>query len=150
MICLRRLYAYIYKESLQALRDPSTLIVAVILPAMMMFLFAYGVSLDTDNIRVGLVLEDTSPTARSLAKAFESTKYFHVIADTNREKLTDDLAAGNIRGLIVIPQDFSVKFLKNQSSPIQVIADGSETNTASFVQNYANGVVQNWLSSLAQ
>lgn len=150
MICFPRLYAFIYKESLQALRDPSTLMVAVILPALMMFLFAFGVSLDADNIRIGVILEDTSPQARSLAKAFENTKYFHVTADTNRHKLTEELAAGKIRGIVIIPQDFSAKLLKNEISPIQVIADGSETNTATFVQNYANGVVANWQASILQ
>ncbi|MBS0286795.1 MAG: ABC transporter permease [Proteobacteria bacterium] len=151
MISLARLGAFTYKESLQAIRDPSTLIIAVILPALMMFLFAYGVSLDTNNIRIGLVLEDTTPQAISLAKAFESTPYFNVKSDTTRNILTEELVAGKIRGIVVIPQDFSAKLLRNQTSPVQVIADGTETNTASFVQNYANGVVQNWtISQLLQ
>ncbi|MBS0288660.1 MAG: ABC transporter permease [Proteobacteria bacterium] len=139
-----RLIAFAYKEMLQALRDPSTLLIAIILPGIMIFLFAYGVSLDNDNIRIGLVLEDTSAQARDLAKAFESTPYFQVTSQTNREKLTTALIASKIRGLVVIPQDFSQKLQSKQTSPIQVIADGSETNTASFVQNYAQGVVANW------
>lgn len=151
MISLTRLAAFTYKEFLQAIRDPSTLIIAVILPAIMMFLFAYGVSLDTNNIRIGLVLEDTSAQAISLAKAFESTPYFNVKTDTHRQALTDELVAGKLRGMVVIPQDFSAKLLRNEASPVQVIADGSETNTANFVQNYANGVVQTWaLNELAQ
>lgn len=150
MICMRRLCAFTYKESLQAIRDPSTFMLAVILPALMMFLFAFGVSLDTNNIRIGVILEDTASEARSLAKAFESTKYFQVVGDTNRLKLTEDLVAGKIRGIVVIPQDFSTKLLKNEMSPIQVIADGSETNTATFVQNYANGVVATWQASRIQ
>ncbi len=147
MISLERLLAFTYKESLQAWRDPSTLIIAVILPAIMMFLFAFGVNLDLNNIRIGLVLEDTSPEARSLAKAFESTTYFNVRADTHRETLTEELVAGRLRGLVVIPQDFTAKLQRDETSPVQVIADGSETNTASFVLNYANGVVENWRAS---
>ncbi len=150
MICATRLTAFIYKEFLQAVRDPSTLMIAVILPGMMLFLFAFGVSLDLNHIRIGVVLEDTSSLARSLAKAFESTTYFHVVGDTHRHQLTQALVAGKIRGLVVIPREFSTKLLSDEISPIQVIADGTETNTASFIQNYANGVVENWQQSLVE
>ncbi len=143
-----RLFAYMYKESLQAIRDPSTLMIAVILPAIMVFLFAFGVSLDTNTVKIGLVLEDSSEKAKNLAYAFSHTRFFDVELSFDRKKPTQDLVAGKIRGLVIIPQDFSDKLERNENSPIQVIADGSETNTASFVQNYAEGVVGNWLLSL--
>ncbi len=145
---LTRLFAYMYKESLQAMRDPSTLMIAVILPAIMIFLFAYGVSLDTNTVKIGLVLQDSSQKAKSLAYAFSHTRFFDVKMDFDKKKLTQDLVAGKIRGIVIIPQDFSEKLERNENSPIQVIADGSEPNTASFVQNYAEGVVGNWHSSL--
>jgi ABC-2 type transport system permease protein len=146
----KRLFAFMYKETLQAIRDPSTLIIAGILPAIMIFLFAYGVSLDTNTVKIGLVLEDTSENAQSLAYAFEKTRFFNVKMRYNRNELTQDLVTGKIRGLIIIPQDFSEKIGRNEPSPIQVIADGSETNTASFVQNYAEGVVATWRLGLQQ
>lgn len=147
---MRRLFALVYKESLQVLRDPSTLMIAVILPLIMIFLFAFGVSLDLSQIRIGLVLEDTSPEARSLAAAFQNTHYFSVTIETSRPKLTEELVAAKIRGIIVIPQDFTKNLIKGELAPIQVIADGSETNTASFVQNYAEGVVALWWLSWQQ
>jgi ABC-2 type transport system permease protein len=139
-----RLFAFITKESIQVLRDPSSILIAFILPLLMIFLFAYGVSLDTNVIRIGLLIEDTSPQALSLAAAFENTPYFKVFHYDNRTKLGNDLADEYIRGLVVIPQDFSAKLGRQEQSLIQVIADGSETNTANFVQNYADGVVATW------
>ncbi|MFI4938251.1 MAG: ABC transporter permease [Candidatus Berkiellales bacterium] len=149
-LSLARLWAFILKETLQALRDPSTLIIAVILPALMVFLFAFGVSLDTNTIRIGLVLENQSSEARSLASAFVHTRYFDVTVGLDRRQLTQALVAGHLRGLIIIPEDFSAQFNRAHSSPIQVIADGSETNTASFVQIYAQGVVSGWWSIYQQ
>jgi ABC-2 type transport system permease protein len=146
----KRLFAFMYKETLQAYRDPSTLIIAVILPAIMIFLFAYGVSLDTNTVKIGLVLEDTSQKAQSLAHAFENTRFFNVKVRFDRKELTQELVEGIIRGIVIIPQDFSDKIERNLPSPIQVIADGSETNTASFVQNYADGVVATWRLRLQQ
>ena len=67
---LRRLAAITRKESLQIFRDPSTLLVAFVLPIVMLFLFAYAVSLDTRQVRIGVVLESDSEAAQSLAAAF--------------------------------------------------------------------------------
>jgi len=147
---MRRLLALVYKESLQVLRDPSTLMIAVILPLIMIFLFAFGVSLDLNKIRIGLVLEDTSPEARSLAAAFQNTPYFSATTETSRSKLTEELVAAKIRGIVVIPQDFTKNLKGGEIAPIQVIADGSETNTASFVQSYAEGVTALWWLSWQQ
>lgn len=146
----QRLFALIYKESLQVVRDPSTFVIAVVLPMIMIFLFAFGVSLDTNQIRIGLVLEDTSPLARSLGYAFQHTRYFITTTANHRNQLTNDLVNGKIRGIVVIPQDFTARFERGELSPIQVIADGSETNTASFVQGYAEGVVSDWFLSWQQ
>ncbi|MBN9287379.1 MAG: hypothetical protein BGO43_15915 [Gammaproteobacteria bacterium 39-13] len=147
---MRRLLALVYKESLQVIRDPSTLMIAVILPLIMIFLFAFGVSLDLNKIRIGLVLEDTSPEARSLAAAFQNTPYFSATTETSRYKLTEELVAAKIRGIVVIPQDFTKNLKRGEIAPIQVIADGSETNTASFVQSYAEGVAALWWLSWQQ
>ncbi len=142
-----RIFAYMWKESLQVVRDPSSILIAIILPLIMMFLFGYGVSLDTNTVKIGLVLEDSSADARSLAHAFSQTKFFDVQQSQDRHFLEDEMVAGRLRGVVVIPQDFSDKFARGQQVQVQVLADGSETNTASFVQNYAQGVVNTWLQS---
>ena len=57
---LRRLFALSRKETLQIVRDPSSNLVAFVLPVVMLFIFGYGINLDSSGLRVGLVLEDTS------------------------------------------------------------------------------------------
>lgn len=139
-----RFRAFVRKEMLQVWRDPSSILMAVVMPLLLMFLFGYGVSLDTNKITLGLVLEDTAPEARSLAYAFQNTKYFDVTLGYDRAALQADMVASRLRGVVVIPQDFSRKLRERLPVQVQVLADGSETNTASFVQNYAEGVVANW------
>lgn len=139
-----RMRAFMLKEIIQVWRDPSSILIAFILPLLMIFLFAFGVSLDTNVIRIGLVQEDFGASARSLAAAFENTPYFKVDIETHRTDLTERLMKSELRGIIVIPQDFSARLARNEPTHIQAIADGSETNTASFFQNYAEGVVMNW------
>lgn len=142
----RRLKALIVKEFLQIIRDPSSILISFVLPIVLLFLYGFGVSLDMDTIRIGLILEDTSPDAESFAESLFASPYFEVYVGRHRNELIEKMIRGEIRGLIVIPSYFSeFRKKKNHIAPIQVIADGSEPNTANFVQNYAQGAWQNWL-----
>ena len=146
----RRLRSLIIKESFQIVRDPSTILISVVLPLILLFLYGYGVSLDLNHLRIGLVIEDTSPDARILAESFTASRYFDAKVVRDRRELDDDIVKGTIRGFVVIPSYFS-DFLRrpNTIAPVQVIADGSETNTANFVQFYAQGAFATWVQQEA-
>ena len=145
-----RMKALMTKEFLQIIRDPSSILITVVLPLILMFLYGYGVSLDLNHLRVGLVLEDTAPDAQSFAKSLTDSRYFDVTIVRDRREIIDDMTRGLIRGMFVIPSYFTqFRQRPDMIAPIQVIADGSETNTANFVQNYAQGVFNNWLTQEA-
>jgi ABC-2 type transport system permease protein len=146
----RRLAALIIKEVYQIIRDPSTIMISVILPLLLLFLYGYGVSLDLDHLRIGLVMEDTAPDAQSLAKSFTDSRYFDVKITRDRRELIPDIERGKIRGFVVIPSYFSdFRSRPDKIAPIQAIADGSETNTANFFQYYVQGTFGNWLTQEA-
>ena len=146
----RRMRALVRKEFLQVFRDPSSLLITFFLPLLLIFLYGSGVSLDLDHLRVGLVLEDTAPDAQSFAKSLTDSRYFEVTIVRDRRELTDDLIRGKLRGIFIVPSYFTqYRNRPDQMAPIQVIADGSETNTANFVQNYAQGVFKNWIAQEA-
>jgi ABC-2 type transport system permease protein len=143
---LRRVKSLIYKEFFQIIRDPSTILITVFLPLLLMFLYGSGVSLDLDHLKVGLVMQDTSPLAQSFRESLEGSRYFDVKVVEDVKELKDDMTRGHVRGFFVIPSYFSNYFERKDSelAPIQIVADGSETNTANFVLNYGNGVFRNW------
>lgn len=143
---LRRLSALLKKETFQIIRDPSSILISVALPLLLLFLYGFGVSLDLDHLRIGLALEDSAPDAQSFAQALLDSPYFDTKVVRDHRELFEDITNGNIRGFVVVPSYFSA-FRKRPDTiaPIQVIADGSETNTAGFVQNYVQGALQNWL-----
>ncbi len=143
---VRRMRALMVKEFFQIIRDPSSLLITVFLPLLLIFLYGSGVSLDLDHLRVGLVMEDTAPDVQTFAKSLTDSTYFDVKIVRDRRELADDLTRGTIRGMFVVPSYFTqYRNRPDKVAPILVIADGSETNTANFVQNYALGVFQNWL-----
>lgn len=142
---LSRLFALVRKESLQAIRDPSTILIAFVLPVILLFLFAYAVSLDVREVRIGVVLESDGGSAQSLAAAFAGTRYLTVTPARDRREVADQVVSGKLRGFVVIPQDFERRLASPGAAPlVQVITDGSQPNTANFVANYARGVVQTW------
>ncbi len=145
-----RLLALVKKESLQALRDPSTLLIAFVLPVVLLFLFAYAVSLDIRKVRIGVVVESPTASAQALAAAFAATRYLDVTFAHDRREVAGQLVSGRLRGYVVIPQDFERRLaLQGREPLVQVITDGSLPNTASFVAHYAQGVVQAWRAGLA-
>ena len=146
----RRLAALVRKESLQALRDPSTLLIAFVLPAVLLFLFAYAVSLDIRKVRIGVVVESPGVSAQQLAAAFAATRFLEVTFAHDRREVGDLVVAGKLRGYVVIPQDFEQRLASpGDQALVQVVTDGSQPNTASFVANYAQGVVQAWRTGTA-
>ncbi len=144
----RRLMALVRKESLQAIRDPSTILIAFALPVALLFLFAYAVSLDVREVRIGVVLESDGASARSLAAAFSGSRYLKVTPARDRREVADKVVSGKLLGFVVIPQDFERRLASQVPQPLlQVITDGSQPNTANFVANYVQGVVQSWAAS---
>lgn len=143
----RRLGALIRKEGIQILRDPSSILIAFILPAVLLFLFGYAVSLDSTQVRIGVAMEERTPESESFVTALRNSRYFQVNVGFARRPLEDDLVAGRARGLVIIPADFSRQLARpDGTAVVQVIADGSEPNTASFVQNYVRAAVSVWQS----
>jgi ABC-2 type transport system permease protein len=155
----RRLRALCRKETLQILRDPTSVLIAFILPVVMLFIYGYGINLDLGRIRTGLLCEDTSPDAREFAASLTGSPSLDVNAYDSLPSIAEALTRSQIRGFVIIPVDFSAKLRRAESAfavggsvepaPIQLIADGSEPNTASFVQGYVLGAWQSWLAQRA-
>ncbi|MBU2964144.1 ABC transporter permease [Amphritea sp. 2_MG-2023] len=145
-----RLWGLIRKESLQILRDPSSIAIAFVMPVVLLFLFGYGVSLDAKHIPVGIVIEQPDRETQSLAGAFErseffSPQYFSVIQTA--QKALDE---HQIDGIVWLRSNFSAQLLSNTESPIGVIVNGVDSNQANITQRYITGTWQGWLSHYAE
>ncbi len=149
-VSFRRLRALCRKETWQILRDPSSNVIAFVLPVVMLLIFGYGINLDSTAVDVGLVLEDKSPEARRFADNLYGSPYFVVQTAETRAEIQQALTDGRVRGFVVVPVDFSEKLKRpTDTAPLQVVADGSDPNTASFVQNYVSGAWNGWMQQRA-
>lgn len=146
----RRLRALCLKESLQIVRDPSSALIAFVLPMVLLMIFGYGINLDASRLHIGVLNEDPGPEATRFAAALAASPVLETHPAAVRSALDHALAAGDIRGYVVLQSDFGARLARpGATAPVQVITDGSEPNTASFVAAYVQGVWSTWLAERA-
>lgn len=145
---IRRIKALFIKEFYQIIRDSSSILIAFVYPLILLFIYGVGVSLDIDHLKIGVVLQDKSNDATNFFLSLKDSKYFSVKVDSDSKKLYEELTAGKLKGVVTIPFYFSeYNRKKDTKGPVYVVSDGSEPNTANFLQNYIGGA---WEKSLAQ
>lgn len=116
---------------------------ALALPFLMILLFGYALTLDVDRIPTVVYDADQSPASRELISRFQGSRYFNILGTATgygmiEEKIDRDEC---ILGL-VIPKDYSRDILTGHNPQVQLLFDGSDSNTASIALGYANGIVQ--------
>lgn len=141
----KRVRHIIRKEALQSFREPR-LRVSMFLPPILQFLvFGFVVNLDVDRSNLAWLDQDQSPASRELRAAFEGSSYFTVIATPRDEREMQRLLdKGLIQSGISVPPGFARDLARGRSTEIQVLVDGSDSNTASIVANYAGAVVRSY------
>lgn len=143
----RQLSAVMLKEGKQVTRDPSSWIIAVFLPLTFLFLFGYGLSLDTTVVKIALVREDSSQEASDFAARIQDSKWFLVVDAPNRDAGKQLLRDQAVKATVIIPGEFGQRLLSNANpAQVQVLVDGAEPNTANFVRGYVSAI---WASFLA-
>jgi ABC-2 type transport system permease protein len=145
-----RLRGMIRKETLQILRDPSSIAIAFVLPVILLLLFGYGVSLDARHIRLALVVEEPDASTASLTGAFAGTDYFAPVTYTNIQHAGQALRAHAVDGIVWLRNDFSARLFGAGAAPIGVFVNGVDSNQARITEGYIQGVWQQWLSSYAR
>jgi ABC-2 type transport system permease protein len=144
----RQLSAVMIKEAKQVTRDPSSWIIAVILPLTFLFLFGYGLSLDTTVVKIALVREDSSQDARAFAARIQDSKWFLVVNSADRQHGKDLLRDQAVKATVIIPTEFGRRlFSDSRGAQVQVLVDGAEPNTANFVRGYVSAI---WATFLAE
>jgi ABC-2 type transport system permease protein len=141
----RRMRALVRKEFLQVLRDPSSIAIAFLLPAILLLLFGYGVSMDAKNLRLGIVIEHPGAEAASFAGAFRRSRYFEPHTYAERHSAQQDLRAGHLDGVLVLQSDFAARLKGEHNAPIQLIVNGVDANTARLMEGYVRRTWSTWL-----
>ena len=142
---LRRLKAIAVKEVLQIWRDPRSLMIALLLPFTLMFMFGYGVNLDLKHVPVCTFDREGSQASQDLLKHFQASLYFAIAQNVNTyAEMVAAIDRGTCRVGIVIPPDFSQRLNDAGAASVQAILDGTDDNTANISIGYASAVVSGY------
>ncbi len=150
MFSVQRFRAVARKEFLELKRDRLFFLMTIMAPVVLYFLFAYGFPLGAKNISMDVVDYDKTSLSRSLIDNFQNaTELFNVknMAD-NYAPAENDMDLGRIRLILVIPEDFSRDIKKGVPVNVQVLVDGTYTNVATLIGNYAEAVVADYQAKI--
>jgi len=145
-----RLIGMIRKESLQILRDPSSIAIAFVMPVVLLLLFGYGVSLDARRIPLAIVVDQPDTSTSSLVGAFRRSEYFDPQSFDTIQNAQQAFDQRKVFGIVWLRNDFSDNLLSHGDAPIGVIINGVDANQARITEGYIQGVWQTWLGGYAQ
>ncbi|HEU0123932.1 MAG TPA: ABC transporter permease [Bryobacteraceae bacterium] len=142
---LRRVRAMARKEFLHIVRDKRSLVMALLVPLFMLVLFGYALSLDVDHIPTLIVDHDGTPASRDLRARFSGTPYFDVRGvETSTALVNREIDRGATLLAVVIPAGFHRGLERGERPGVQLLLDGSDSNTASIAINYAQALITVW------
>ena len=147
---LQRIKAVAKKEFLHVFRDPRSLGLGIAIPMILLFLFGYALTLDVDRVPLIVWDQSHSHASRDFISRFTGSRYFALQghADNYREI---ERAIDRREALIavVIPVDFAGRIESGRKADVQVIVDGSDSNTATFALGYADAAALSYSSDVA-
>jgi ABC-2 type transport system permease protein len=137
-----RILEIIRKEFYQTLRDPRTRALLFGPPLLQLILFGFAVNLDVENARIAWMDMDRTPESRELMSAFQSSRYFQISANPNNDTEVQELMDhGKVQAVIRVLPGFSRDIQRSNAASVQILVDGTNSNTASIVSSYATQIV---------
>ncbi|WP_434640386.1 ABC transporter permease [Thermoanaerobacterium thermosaccharolyticum] len=126
---ISRLFAIIKKEFIQIKRDKPSLVISIIMPLFMLFLFGYAISTEVDHIPMAVFDQSKTQESRDFINAYKNSLYFNpdYYVD-NIDELNNLLDTGKVKAGLIIPPDFSQ--YKNKMTNVLLKIDGSDPTTA--------------------
>lgn len=144
---LKQIAALIKKEFKEIVRDPSSYIVAVILPIIFLLLFGYGITLDAGVLKIAIVNHSGGQKSLDLAVNFAHSPHFDTVAARDMAEASRLMRDSQIQGVLAIREDFDRELAKGGVGSLQILVDGTEPNSAEYIRNYSQGMITVWQKS---
>ena len=144
-----RILVILRKELIQALREPRMRVLLFVPPMVQLIVFGFAVNLDVDHARIAWMDMDRTPMSRDLRERFEGSGRFDVVAlPHNEEEVQRALDRGVAQAVVRVLPQFERDIKRGQPTQVQVLIDGTNSNTASLVSSYAGEVIAEFSSDV--
>jgi len=142
---LRRTRAMARKELKHIVRDPRSLFMALAQPLLLLLLFGYALNLDVDRIPTLVYDANRSAKSRELIQRFQGSRFFEIRGFVDDHKAIERaIDRGRTLMGIVIPQEYSERIEASEKAEVQILIDGSDSNTASIALGYVSSLIRNY------
>jgi len=146
---MRQIYHIIIKEFLHLRRDRKMLAISILAPVIQLILLGYAATTDVKDIPMLVLDQDKSSVSREFINLFVNSGYFVLTQQVNSpDKIDQYIEDGEVWIALVIPSDFSANMLAGRQTIVQLIADGSDANSANIGIGYASQIIATYSRSL--
>ncbi len=137
-----RIGVILRKEFIQVLREPRMRVLLFFPLIVQTIIFGFAVNLDVDHARIAWMDLDRTPASRDLRQRFEGSRRFDVVAlPRTEEEVQQALDRGDVQAAVRVLPRFESDLKRGIPTEVQVLVDGTNSNTASLVSSYAAGVI---------
>ncbi|MEW6671843.1 MAG: ABC transporter permease [Thermodesulfobacteriota bacterium] len=145
-----RIWAVSRKELIHIIRDPRSLGMSIAIPMLLLLLFGYALTLDVDDVPIVVWDQDGSQASREFVSRFTGSPYFSLQEHVrNYRELESTVDSRKALAALVIPKGFAGKIESDREAPVQLIVDGSDSNTTTIAMGYADVVVMGYSQGVA-
>ncbi|MCS6288988.1 MAG: ABC transporter permease [Nitrospira sp.] len=146
-----RITHMLIKEFIQIFRDPRMRTVIFVMPLVQTLVFGYAVTTDVTHIPTAIFDLDNSRASRELTARFTGSGYFDVVAYVDGEKEARRLVdRGMVKAVLRMNKGFGDDLRAGRPAPLQMIVDGTDSNTAGIVLNYAGQIAGRFSEKVLQ
>ena len=142
---LARIRQMVVKEFIQVIRDKRSLVMLLGPPVIQMILMGYAITFEVRHLATAVLDLDNTPESRDLIAGFSASRYFDVVArPSDRRRMSELINRGDVALAIHVHPGFGSHLRKGQAAPLQVILDGTNSNTALVALGYVNQITNNF------
>jgi ABC-2 type transport system permease protein len=147
---LERIREIVRKEVLQSMRETKTRLTLFLPPLIQLLIFGYAVNLDVEHTKIAWMDMDRTPESRALGATFAASRYFEVVATPEDERFVQDLMdRSRVQAVIRVLPGFARDISRGERTSVQILVEGTNSNTASLVSNYANLVIAGYAAQVS-
>ncbi len=147
---MQRIRVLIWKELIELRQDPRLFGIVVLAPIIQLFMLAYAATTDIRDVPVAVVDADRSAASRDLVRRFDASPNFTVTEVVGSPREIDRIIEGGHAWMaIVVPRGYEAAIARGEPQAVQIVADGSDANSAGVSLSYATSLIAAYGQELA-
>jgi ABC-2 type transport system permease protein len=144
-----RIRQMLIKEFIQVFRDPRMRAVVLVVPCLEVLVIGYAVNMDIRDIRTAVYDLDNTPASREILARFSASGYFDIVARVDDDRRMQSLVDhGDVQIVLRINHGFAGDLAAGRTAALQVICDGTDSNTAGIAVSYVNRITGDYMQEM--